>query len=170
MSHNSTLIKSDPMLRSANLTDLTDRSLSHNRHNLPGNCWESVGEIWASIDLRLVSSQHDQERMESDICLPVDPGTMSRRACLHRLDTPLGPQSMWAKNFGTHEKSHSLGGREGPRSLFSGMLFFCYLGAHARFQNPETTPSGRKVRASEEERGKRCNTIKSGHYILTVHA
>ena len=32
--------------------------------------------------------------------------------------------------------------------------FFCYLGAHAKFHNPSCLYSGRKVKASEEERRK----------------
>ena len=31
---------------------------------------------------------------------------------------------------------------------------FCELGAHAKFQKPRTTPSGRKVTQGEEEREK----------------
>ena len=30
-------------------------------------------------------------------------------------------------------------------------LYFCELGAHAKFQNPRTTPSGKKVKTGERE-------------------
>ena len=39
----------------------------------------------------------------------------------------------------------------------------CYLGAHAKFQNPTITPSGRKVTGGEEEREK--NSIYGGHLV-----
>ena len=38
--------------------------------------------------------------------------------------------------------------------LFSGILIFWLLGAHAKFQNPMTTPS-RRMRRAQKERGKR---------------
>ena len=36
-------------------------------------------------------------------------------------------------------------------------FYFCELGALAKFQNPMTTPSGRKVTAGEEEDRKKIN-------------
>ena len=46
----------------------------------------------------------------------------------------------------------------------------CELGAHAGFQNPTITPSGRKVtRGENEESKKRKNAVNSGHYVL-LHA
>ena len=36
--------------------------------------------------------------------------------------------------------------------FFIGIHIFCYFGAHAKFQNPSTTSSGRKVTAGESDR------------------
>jgi hypothetical protein len=47
-------------------------------------------------------------------------------------------------------------------------LYFCYLGAHAKFRNPTTTPSVRISNEPEEEERKkeRKNAIYSGHVRL----
>ena len=37
---------------------------------------------------------------------------------------------------------------------------------HAKFQNPRTIPSGRKVTGGEKKKGERKKTINSGHYVL----
>jgi hypothetical protein len=56
------------------------------------------------------------------------------------------------------QKLHSAGGRGGPRNFFGvGILILCYLGAHAKLQNPTTTPSVRisnEPGERERERGK----------------
>ena len=38
--------------------------------------------------------------------------------------------------------------------FFNGILIFFEFGAHAKFQNPRTTPSGRKVTGAERKRKK----------------
>ena len=45
-------------------------------------------------------------------------------------------------------------------------IFFCKLRLHAKCQNHRTIPSGRKVKSSEEERGKMNNSVNTGHFIL----
>jgi hypothetical protein len=55
------------------------------------------------------------------------------------------------------QKSHSAGGRGGPRFFFwLESYYFYYLGAQAKLQNPTTTPSGRisiePERKGEEEK------------------
>ena len=52
--------------------------------------------------------------------------------------------------------------------LFEESLYFCVLGADAKFYNPRTIPSGRKVKSPErrKEKKRRNNTISSGHYVL----
>ena len=40
---------------------------------------------------------------------------------------------------------------------------FCDLGAHAKFQNPSTTPSRRKVKTTEREKEERNKAVNSGH-------
>ena len=48
------------------------------------------------------------------------------------------------------------------------ILFFCELKPHIQFQNPRTTPSGRKVTQSERKKEERKNAVNSGHYILSA--
>ena len=53
-----------------------------------------------------------------------------------------------------------MGARVGPGHV-------CELGAHAKFQNPTITTSGRKVtRGEKEESKKRKNAVYSGQYVL----
>ena len=40
------------------------------------------------------------------------------------------------------------------------------LGPHAKFKNPRTTTSGRKVTKAERKREEKKNAINSGHYVL----
>ena len=42
-------------------------------------------------------------------------------------------------------------------------FYFCELGAHAKYQNPRTTPSGSKI--CDQERGKKYNPKNSGHFV-----
>ena len=61
------------------------------------------------------------------------------------------------------QTSHSVGGRGAPEYLdVDGVLFFCYLGALAKFQNPSCFLSCRKGRASKRVDN---NTIDGGHYV-----
>ena len=48
------------------------------------------------------------------------------------------------------------------------ILFFCELEPHAKFHDPRTTPSGRKVKTPEEERRRENNAINIGHYVCTA--
>ena len=54
----------------------------------------------------------------------------------------------------------------GPKKKFSlpKSYFFCDLKLRAKFPNPRTTPSGRKVCGGEEEK-KKNNTKYSGHFV-----
>ena len=56
-------------------------------------------------------------------------------------------------------------GGGGEFVLLSGILIFCYLGAHARFPNHKTTTSGRM---SKEPRGKKERQISPNIPILTA--
>ena len=48
-------------------------------------------------------------------------------------------------------------------------FFFCELEPHAKFHDPRTIPSGRKVRVGERKKErKRNNAVNSGHYVRTA--
>jgi hypothetical protein len=54
------------------------------------------------------------------------------------------------------QKSHSAGGRGGPQIFFwLESSYFCYLGAHAKLENPKTIPSGRISNEPVEKKKKR---------------
>jgi hypothetical protein len=69
-----------------------------------------------------------------------------------------------------HKKKHlkrpPQGARWGLKFLFyPKSYFFCDLKLNAKFQNPRTTPSGRKVCGTERKEEKKNNPKNSGHFV-----
>ena len=67
---------------------------------------------------------------------------------------------------GKNTKKGPQGATGGPKFIYPKSYFFCDLELHAKFQNPSTTPSGRKVWGTERKKKRKKNNPKnSGHFV-----
>jgi hypothetical protein len=114
--------------------------------NLCSRRWGSSLTICARLTVRSYPHQHEQKFSGAHVC----------RVTLKPLDNfskyPPFPPNIIVRGVG------------GVPELFFLLesYYFCYLGAHAKFQNPTTTPSGQISNEPEErerrrrEREKKC--------------
>jgi hypothetical protein len=122
---------------------ITNILLRLDRENFHSRRWGSSLTICAYLTACSSPHRHEQKFSGARVCIVTFKHLLQLlRSHILSFGTP--GQLFKIPPFSA-QKSHSAGGKGDPR-------IFCYLGAHAKLQNPTTTPAGRISNVPEEER------------------